>query len=31
MRYKLPAWIVASASIRIWLALAFGLETAIGR
>jgi len=31
MRYKLPAWLAASASILIWLGLAFGLETAIGR
>ena len=31
MRYKLPASIVASASIVIWLAVAFALETVIGR
>lgn len=31
MRFKLPASIVASASIPIWLAVAFGLATAIGR
>ena len=31
MRYKLPASIVASASIVIWLAIAFALETLIGR
>jgi uncharacterized membrane protein (GlpM family) len=31
MLYKLPATIVASASILIWLAVAFGLEIGIGR
>jgi hypothetical protein len=31
MLYKLPATIVASASILIWLAVAFGLEIRIGR
>jgi hypothetical protein len=31
MRYNLPASIVASASIVIWLAVAFALETVIGR
>ena len=31
MRYKLPASIVASASIVIWLAVACVLETVIGR
>jgi uncharacterized membrane protein (GlpM family) len=31
MRYKLPASVVASASIVIWLAVAFALETVIGR
>jgi uncharacterized membrane protein (GlpM family) len=31
MRYKLPASIVASASIVIWLAVAFALETVMGR
>jgi hypothetical protein len=31
MRYKLPASIAATASILIWLVLAFGLETVIGR
>jgi uncharacterized membrane protein (GlpM family) len=31
MRYKLSASIVASASILIWLVVAFGLETAIDR
>jgi uncharacterized membrane protein (GlpM family) len=31
MRYKLPASIVASASIVIWLAVALALETVIGR
>jgi uncharacterized membrane protein (GlpM family) len=31
MRYKLPASIVASAAIVIWLAVAFTLETVIGR
>jgi uncharacterized membrane protein (GlpM family) len=31
MRYKLPASTVASASIVIWLAVAFALETVIGR
>jgi uncharacterized membrane protein (GlpM family) len=31
MRYKLAASIVASASIVIWLAVAFALETVIGR
>jgi hypothetical protein len=31
MRYKLPASIVASASILVWLAVAFGLEIAIGK
>ena len=31
MRSKLPASIVATASILIWLAVAFGLETVIGK
>jgi Na+/citrate or Na+/malate symporter len=31
MLYKLPASMVASASILLWLALAFGLEIGIGR
>ena len=31
MRYKLPASIVASASIVIWLAVAFAIEKVIGR
>jgi uncharacterized membrane protein (GlpM family) len=31
MRYQLPAPLVASASIVIWLAVAFALETVIGR
>jgi len=31
MRYKLPASMVATSSIVIWLAVAFGLEAAIGR
>jgi hypothetical protein len=31
MRYKLPASTVASASIVIWLAVAFALETVIGK
>jgi hypothetical protein len=31
MRYKLPTSVVASASIVIWLAVAFALETVIGR
>jgi uncharacterized membrane protein (GlpM family) len=30
MRYKLPSSIVASASIVIWLAVAFALESIIG-
>jgi hypothetical protein len=30
MRYKLPALIVASASIVIWLTIAFALERLIG-
>jgi uncharacterized membrane protein (GlpM family) len=31
MRYKLPASIVAGASILIWLAVAFALVTGIGK
>lgn len=31
MRYKLPAAIVAAAAILIWLSVAFGLKTAIGK
>ena len=31
VRYKLPASIAASAAILIWLAVAFGLETGIGK
>jgi hypothetical protein len=31
MRYKLPAAIVASTSIVIWLTVAFALEKVIGR
>ena len=30
MRYKLPASIVASASMVVWLAVAFALERVIG-
>jgi hypothetical protein len=31
MRFKLPASAIATASILIWLAVALGLESAVGR